>query len=62
MFSRLFALFVCLFVCASTLIACAIIISRALFPCDYTLIDFMAALSTGVATMSTVLALIIGTF
>jgi len=51
----LYALFVCLFVCASTLIACAIIISHTLLPCDYTLVklaSLTAALSTGVATLS----------
>jgi len=31
---------------------CAIIMSHVLLPCDITLVDLIAALSTGVATMS----------
>ena len=37
---------VCLLVCASPLIMCAIIMSRTLLPCDFTLASLMAALST----------------
>ena len=45
-------LLVCLFVCISALITCAIITSHTLLPCDFTLVDLMAALSTGITTMS----------
>ena len=43
---------VCFFVCASAPIMCAIITSCTLLPCYFTLVDLTAALSTGVATMS----------
>ena len=50
---RFLHLFVRLFVCVSGIIMCAIIMSHVLLPCDITLVDLTAALSTGVATMST---------
>ena len=43
-------LFVC--TCASALITSAIITSHTLLPCDFTLVNLAAALSTDVATMS----------
>ena len=41
------------FVCVSTIITCAIITLRTLLPFNFTLVDLTTALSTGVATMST---------
>ena len=46
----LYVFCVCLLVCASALIICVIITPHTLLPCDFTSVDFMAALSTGVAT------------
>jgi len=40
------------FVCTSALIKCTIITSHTLLPCDFTLVDLTAALSAGIATMS----------
>ena len=44
--------FVCILVCASPLLTYPIITSRTSLPCNVTLVDLMAALSTSVATMS----------
>jgi len=43
-------LFVCWLVYMSTLSTCTIITSRTLLPCNFTLVDLMAAMNTGVAT------------
>ena len=43
---------VCLFVCASIFTICTINTSHTVLPRDFTLVDLMAALSTGVGTMS----------
>ena len=43
-------LFVCWLVYISTLSTCTIITSRTLLPCNFTLVDLMAAMNTGVAT------------
>ena len=37
---RLLCIFQCLFICASALITCTIIMSRTLLPCELTLVDF----------------------
>ena len=47
-----FRMFVCILAYASELLKCPIITSRKLLPCNDTLINLIAALSTGVATMS----------
>ena len=46
------AFHVCWFVCASALITCTVITSCTLLPCNFTLVNLMAALSAGVATKS----------
>ena len=43
---------VCWLVCVSPLIMYTIIMSHTLLPCNFTLVDLTAALSTGVATVS----------
>ena len=42
----------CLLVCVTAFIMYAIITSHTLLPCKFTLVDLMAALNTGVATVS----------
>ena len=42
----------CLLVCVTAFIMYAIITSHTLLPCKFTLVDLMAALNTGVTTVS----------
>ena len=56
----LYVFCICLFVCTSALNTCTIITMHALLPCDFTLVDLMSALSTGVATISSLAQLRVG--